>query len=62
MTTALEHDTLNRETIEWAYNTFLSLGFTLKSSVPEKVQDTPWSCVIRFITEQGIIYLKQTPK
>lgn len=52
----------NRESIEWAYNTLVSLGFTLKSSVPEKVQDTPWSCVTRFITAQGIIYLKQTPE
>jgi aminoglycoside/choline kinase family phosphotransferase len=62
MATAPGNVTLNKETIEWAYNTLLSLGFTLKSNVPEKVQDTPWSCVMRFITDQGIIYLKQTPE
>lgn len=52
----------NRDIIEWGYNTLESLGFTLKSGVPEKIQDTPWSCVMRFITDQGIIYLKQTPE
>lgn len=62
MATTPENDTLNKKTIEWAYNTLLAFGVTLKSNVPEKVQDTPWSCVMRFITDQGIIYLKQTPE
>lgn len=62
MTIELHQDNPNRESIEWAYDTLVSLGFTLKNSIPEKVQDTPWSCVMRFITSQGIIYLKQTPE
>lgn len=58
----MNQDNPNREIINWGYNTLKSLGFTLKSSIPEKVQDTPWSCVMRFITDQGLIYLKQTPE
>ena len=30
--------------------------------MPEIVQDTPWSYVIRFATSKGLIYLKQTPE
>jgi hypothetical protein len=30
--------------------------------LPEIVQDTPWSYVIRFATSDGFIYLKQTPQ
>jgi hypothetical protein len=62
MTTEVNQDNPNRKSIKWALNTLASLGFTLKNSIPEKVQDTPWSCVMRFKTDQGIIYLKQTPE
>ncbi len=58
MAIELNQDNPNRESIEWAYNTLLSLGLTLKSSIPDKVQDTPWSCVMRFITNKGFISLK----
>jgi hypothetical protein len=52
---------LNKEVIQWGCNHLISLGYTLKSHLPEKVQDTPWSYVARFETTNGYIYLKHTP-
>src|SRR5437899_1954717 len=49
------------EVIEWACNYLASHGYSLKSNVPEDVQNTPWSYVIRFRTSDGYIYLKRTP-
>lgn len=47
--------------IQWACKQLSSHGYTLKSDVPESVQNTPWSYVIRFETSNGYIYLKHTP-
>ena len=52
----------NDETIQWACNYLTSHGYELKTKVIEIVQDTPWSCVIRFATSEGLIYLKKTPE
>ena len=52
----------NKEIIGWGYECLLSLGYTLKSNNPEKVQNTPWSYVVRFETPAGYIYLKHMPK
>lgn len=52
----------NDETIQWACNYLTSHGYELKTKLPEIVQDTPWSYVIRFATSKGLIYLKQTPE
>jgi hypothetical protein len=52
----------NNETIQWACNYLTSHGYELKTKLPEIVQDTPWSYVIRFVTSVGLIYLKQTPE
>lgn len=52
----------NDKTIQWACNYLTSHGYELKTKVPEIVQDTPWSYVIRFATSEGLIYLKQTPE
>ena len=49
------------EMIEWACQYLSSHGYTLKSKLPESVQNTPWSDVIRFATTDGYIYLKHTP-
>lgn len=54
--------TTNDKTIQWACNYLISHGYELKTHLPEIVQDTPWSYVIRFITSQGLLYLKRTPK
>jgi len=51
----------NKEIIQWACKHLLSLGYTLKSKLPENVQSTPWSYVVRFETSDGYIYLKHTP-
>ncbi len=56
-----ENDNLNKEIIRWGSNYLSSHGYTLKSNLPENVQDTPWSYVIRFATSDGYIYLKHTP-
>ncbi len=53
---------LDKEIAEWALEALSSHGYTLKNNLPEDVKDTPWSCVVRFETTDGYIYLKQTPK
>lgn len=55
------NDKLQKEIIQWGYN-YLSLhGYTLKNNLPEDVQNTPWSYVVRFATSEGYIYLKHMP-
>lgn len=39
-----------------------SHGYVLKNHLPEMVQHTPWSSVMRFTTEAGDVYLKHMPK
>lgn len=53
---------LNKEIIQWGCQYLTSHGYTLKSELPEEVQNTPWSYVIRFVTSNGYIYLKHTPE
>jgi len=57
-----ENDNLNKEVSQWGYKYLSSHGYTLKSNLPENVQNTPWSYVVRFATSDGYIYLKHTPK
>lgn len=47
--------------ILWAVKTLEKQGYCPISSMPEKIQDMPWSEVYRFETTQGNIYLKKTP-
>lgn len=49
------------ESTRWGFEYLTSHGYTLKSSQPEVVQNTPWSYVVRFETNDGYIYLKHTP-
>src|SRR5476649_676524 len=56
-----ENDNLNKEIIQWGCKYLSSHGYTLKSNLPENVQNTPWSYVVRFVTSKGYIYLKHTP-
>ncbi|HAU0262646.1 TPA: aminoglycoside phosphotransferase family protein [Legionella pneumophila] len=53
---------LKKEVIQWGCKYLVSHGYKLKSSLPENVQDTPWSYVVRFATSDGYIYLKHTPE
>lgn len=57
----LENDDQNKKIILWASDYLLSHGYTLKSNIPENVQNTPWSYIVRFVTSKGYIYLKHTP-
>lgn len=57
-----KNNNLNKEIIQWGYKYLSSHGYTLKSNLPENVQNTPWSYVVRFITSEGYIYLKHTPE
>ena len=59
---AIENDNLSKEIIQWGCKYLSSHGYTLKSNLPENVQNTPWSYVVRFATSDGYIYLKHTPK
>jgi len=52
----------NTKIINWAINTLLSLGYKLDNNIPEVIQNTPWSNVIRFKTSHGYVYLKHMPK
>ncbi|MEO8402293.1 MAG: phosphotransferase [Gammaproteobacteria bacterium] len=54
--------TANKKIIQWGCKYLSSHGYRLKSNLPENVQNTPWSYVVRFATFAGYIYLKQTPK
>lgn len=47
--------------IQWALAALQSLGYFIEDSIPETIQDKPWSCVYRFSTSQGSCYLKQVP-
>ncbi|OGV41969.1 MAG: hypothetical protein A3F46_10200 [Legionellales bacterium RIFCSPHIGHO2_12_FULL_42_9] len=55
------NDNQNKKIIQWGVKTILSHGYQLKSTMPEEVQNTPWSHVVRFLTTHGVIYLKNTP-
>lgn len=46
--------------IDWGSDYFTSIGCELIQS-PVILVQTPWSIVVRFITTNGIFYLKQTP-
>ncbi len=56
----IENDSLNEKIIQWACQYLSSHGYKLKSKLPEKVLNTPWSDVVRFATSEGTIYLKHT--
>lgn len=51
-----------RPIIQWGYDYLSSHGYVLKKHLPEDVQNTPWSYVVRFVTMDGYVYLKHTPK
>jgi len=55
------NNNLNKKIIQWGCEYLSSHGYILKSSLPEEVQITPWSYVIRYVTTDGFIYLKHTP-
>jgi len=55
-------NTEEKEIIHWGCQTLLSLGYTLKNDLPEIVQSTPWSFVVRFETSDGVVYMKHTPE
>lgn len=47
--------------IEWALKILQNLGYSIQNNTPKTILQTPWSCVYRFDTEQGYVYLKQVP-
>ncbi len=57
----MENNDLHKAIIHWGYHYLSSHGYMLKNNLPEKVQNTPWSYVVRFATSAGYIYLKHTP-
>jgi hypothetical protein len=56
-----EDESLKKKIVEWGCQHLTSLGYTLNNNLPETVQNTPWSYVVRFATSDGYIYLKNTP-
>jgi hypothetical protein len=53
---------MNNSPIPWALSALKNAGYLIQNTIPEKIQDTPWSLVLRFTTAQGFIYLKKVPK
>lgn len=47
------------KSIIWAHSCLEARGYRIKT-LPEDIQSTPWSCVKRFLTSDGYIYLKIT--
>ena len=54
-------ENMSKKIIQWACQYLSSHGYTLESNLPEIIQNTPWSYVVRIATSEGYIYLKQTP-
>jgi phosphotransferase family enzyme len=50
-----------KDVMTWAKEYLNSHCYSITSE-PDVVQKTPWSCVLRFSTSKGYIYLKQMPK
>ena len=49
-----------KKIINWAENFLQESGYKINNPF-QVIQDTPWSCVVKFSTDQGFIYLKTTP-
>lgn len=48
--------------VQWGVQSLLTSGYSLNNASFETLQDTPWSYVIRILTSEGFVYLKQTPQ
>lgn len=59
--TMSSNENVNKKIIQWACDTLLLQGYALRNKIPENVQNTPWSYVIRLVTFEGYVYLKHTP-
>ena len=53
---------MNIEILKWSLEKILSLGYIIQTNTPKIIQDTPWSTVLCFKTNDGLIYLKHTPE
>lgn len=47
--------------IQWAIDILRDNGYQLKTTIPDVIQDKPWSTVCCFETNQGFIFLKKVP-
>lgn len=52
---------MNNSHILWAIKSLNDCGYQIHTSIPETIQNTPWSEVTRFETNQGFIFLKKMP-
>ena len=52
---------MDNSQIHWAINILNNNGYQIHTSIPEIIQNTPWSEVYRFKTNQGFIFLKKVP-
>jgi hypothetical protein len=52
---------MNNSHIQWAINFLNNNGYLVHSSIPDIIQDNPWSVVCRFETNQGFVFLKKVP-
>lgn len=52
---------MNNSHIQWAVNILHNHGYLIHFSIPDIIQDNPWSIVYRFNTNQGFVFLKKVP-
>lgn len=50
------------EIIQWGIESIASHRLNVINNIPEIIQNTPWSLVLRFLTSGGYVYLKQVPE
>jgi aminoglycoside/choline kinase family phosphotransferase len=52
---------MSNSPIQWATNFLRDNRYQIHSSIPDIIQDTPWSVVYRFKTDRGLVFLKKVP-
>ncbi len=52
---------MNNAHILWAINALNDHKYHIHTPIPELIQNTPWSEIYRFKTNQGFVFLKKTP-
>lgn len=50
------------EIFKWAVNVLYAKEYQVLSTIPEIVQDKPWSIVYRINTNKGLVFLKKVPE
>lgn len=58
----MQNEEMKNQINQWALDQLTSLGFSVSDNDVENILDTPWSYLVRYKTNGGLIYLKATPE